>query len=384
MTDQIPRTLIVTNDFPPRKGGVGRYVFDVVDHLPHDRVRVLAPSHDGDAAFDAELDLPVERFPRARLRPPASLRRRLDDLLRGPDRPEVVLFGHAAPVGLAGPQVAGQGVPYLLLTHGVEYWLARVPGAAWVLGRAASRANEVFAISSFTAESIRRVVPSTVSVSLLPPGVDTERFRPDVDGTWVRERHAIGDRPLVLCVGRLVPRKGQDVLLRGFGQVRRRVPEARLLLVGDGPLRARLRAMVSAEIADAVVFAGEIADGDLPAYYAAADVFATPCRSRWGGLEVEGFGIVFMEAAASGVPSVAGRSGGAAEAVVDGRTGLVVDGTDVHAVAEAVAGLLADSERRAEMGRAGRERAVAGYDWRAIAGRLGERLAAAVAEGPRP
>jgi phosphatidyl-myo-inositol dimannoside synthase len=384
MTEPIPRTLIVTNDFPPRKGGVERYVYDVVDHLPHDRIRVLAPSHEGDAAFDAGLTFPVERLPRARVWPASALRRRLDELLRGPDRPEVVLFGHAAPVGLAGRQVAEHGVPYVMLTHGVEYWLARVPVASSVLRRAASRANEVFAISSFTADPIRRVVPGRVPVSLLPPGVDTERFRPDVDGAWVRERHAIGDRPLVLGVGRLVPRKGQDVLLRGLGEVRRRVPEARLLLVGDGPLRAKLRAMVPAELADAVVFTGEVGDADLPAYYAAADVFASPCRSRWGGLEVEGFGIVFMEAAATGVPSVAGRSGGAAEAVLDGRTGVVVDGTDVGAAARAVAELLADPERRAEMGRAGRERAVAGYDWRAIAARLGERLAAAAAEGPRP
>jgi phosphatidylinositol alpha-1,6-mannosyltransferase len=194
--------------------------------------------------------------------------------------------------------------------------------------------------------------------------VDTDRFRPDVDGEPVRDRYGLFDRPLIVCVSRLVRRKGQDMLIRAMATIRRRVPDAVLLIAGDGPDRDRLRALADSDAPrHSVVFAGEVSDDDLPAVYAAADVFAMPCRSRFGGLEVEGFGIVFLEAAASGRAVVAGDSGGAAEAVVDGETGLVVDGRHVGAVAEATAALLQDPVRAEAMGKAGRARAERSFSW---------------------
>jgi phosphatidylinositol alpha-1,6-mannosyltransferase len=208
--------------------------------------------------------------------------------------------------------------------------------------------------------------------------VDTERFRPDAPGAEeVRRRHRIGERPLVVCVSRLVRRKGQDVLIRAMPAIRRRVPDACLLLVGGGGDAARLRAR-AAEAPGTVVLADEVPGDEVPAYHAAADVFAMPCRSRLGGLEVEGFGIVYLEAAASGRPAVAGRSGGAPEAVVDGRTGLVVDGAHVGAVAEAVSALLADPRRGAAMGKAGRARAEGEFAWPVLAERLAGWLREAV------
>ena len=216
---------------------------------------------------------------------------------------------------------------------------------------------------------------------MLSPGVDTDRFRPDDEGARWRDRLAIGDAPMVLCVGRFVPRKGQDVLVRTFPAVRAAAPDAVLVLAGTGTFRRRVEEIARCSGAgDAIRFPGEVSDDELPALYAASDVFAMPCRPRWGGLEVEGFGIVFMEAAAAGVPAVAGRSGGASEAVLDGETGLVVDGTDDRAVVEAIVTLLRDPDRAAAMGERARSRAVGVYDWRPITERLGERLAAIAAQ----
>ncbi|HEX6130894.1 MAG TPA: glycosyltransferase family 4 protein [Actinomycetota bacterium] len=374
-TAPFPATLVVTNDFPPRAGGVERFVFDLVDHLPADRLRVIAPSQPGDAAFDRGLAFPVTRVRRGRVRPSAELRAALAAELHD-HRPDVVLFGHALPqVALATDQVAAAGVPFATLTHGVEYWVARLPGVRRLLARVTAGAGRVFTISAFVEGPIRRAVAPGVRVERLSPGVDTRRFRPDVDGRPVRQLLGLGDRPTILCVGRFVPRKGQDVLVAAMPRVLEAVPDARLVLAGDGPYRRRVAALAAAATPPGtVVLPGSVPDAHLPALYAACDVFATPCRSRWGGLEVEGFGIVFLEAAAAGKPSVAGRSGGAAEAVVDGATGLVVDGRNDREVADALIALLTDPDRARAIGTGGRERAEGEHDLRAVAARLGQHI----------
>jgi len=372
-----PRTLVVTNDFPPRVGGVQQYVFNAVRHLPPDRVAVVAPSWAGWREHDAAMPFPVHRFPPTFLWPTGELAAKVRGVA-GEHGSEVVLFGHGLPLGLLGPGLHRRGLPYVVATHGAEYWFALLPGLAGGLRVATSRASRVLAVSRFTGRVVRTAAPARVPVSLLPPGVDAERFRPDLSGDEVRRRHGIGlDRPLVVCVSRLVPRKGQDVLIRAMPRIRRRVPDAALLIVGGGPDRPRLEALAAGAPGGTVVFAGEVPDGDLPAHYAAADVFAMPCRSRLGGLEVEGFGIVFLEAAAAGKPVVAGDSGGAAEAVRDGETGLVVDGRHQGAVAEAVASLLADPTRAAAMGKAGRARVERSFTWPRLAGTLARWLAEA-------
>jgi len=376
-----PRTLIVTNDFPPRIGGVERFVFDLADRLPADRIRVIAPSHPGDREFDRDLEFPVERCERGRVLPPRHLIRWIRQVIES-DRPDVVLFGHALPLSMAGPMVASMGVPYAILTHGAEYWLAKAPILSTMFRWGVSRASRVFVISTYVERAVRRVVPDHVPIARLSPGVDTTRFTPELDGRPVRETFGIGDRPLILSVSRMVPRKGQDVLIDALPIVQRAVPDVALLLVGDGPARERLEARVSARrLSSSIRFAGEVADADLPAFYAAADVFATPCRTRWGGLEVEGFGIVFLEAAAAGLASVAGDSGGAAEAVIDEETGLIVDGADASSTAEALVRILSDGGLAAAMGRVARLRAVDVYDWHRIAATLGDHLAE-VAEFP--
>ena len=369
----VPRTLFVTNDFPPRVGGVQQYVFNLVRNFTPDRVAVLAPNWPGWRAHDAALPFPVYRFPPSFLWPTEDLARKARGLIREHGS-EIVVFGHGLPLSLLGSRL---GAPYISLTHGTEYWFSLLPGTATALRRATERAARVTAISRFTGRVIRTVVRPDVPVSLLPPGVDIERFRPADVGGDVRRRYGLFDRPVVACVSRLVERKGQDVLIRAMPAIRRRVPDACLLIVGGGPDRPRLETLASSAPAGSVILAGELADDVLPSVYAAADVFAMPCRSRFAGLEVEGFGIVFLEAAASGKPAVAGNSGGAAEAVMDGETGLVVDGRHEGAVAEAVSALLADPARAAAMGKAGRARAERLFAWPRLADRLARWLSEA-------
>jgi len=217
---------------------------------------------------------------------------------------------------------------------------------------------------------VRTAVPRGVPVSVLHPGADLRAFNPNQPTADLRERLGVGDRPLVVCVSRLVARKGQDVLISGMPRIRRRVPDATLVIVGGGPYEQRLRALASGAPAGSVVFAGQVSEEDLPRYYAMGDVFAMPCRTRLAGMEVEGWGNVFIEASACARPIVVGDSGGARETVVDGETGLLVDGNDVEQVADAVAGLLADPQRARRMGEAGRERVERAHAWPRIAGRL--------------
>jgi phosphatidylinositol alpha-1,6-mannosyltransferase len=235
---------------------------------------------------------------------------------------------------------------------------------------ATSRADRVAVMcSAFIARTVRTAVPGSVPVSVLYPGADVERFRPDLQTQDIRADLGIEDRPLAVCVSRLVARKGQDVLIRAMPAIRARVPEACLLIVGGGPDEDRLRRM--AATTDGVFFSGQVPEADLPRYYAVGDVFAMPCRNRLGGLEVEGWGNVFLEAAAAGRPVVAGDSGGAREALVPGETGLLVDGRSVDMVASAVSELLADRERAILMGKLGRDRVEREHTWAQVAARLG-------------
>jgi phosphatidyl-myo-inositol dimannoside synthase len=366
---RIPRTLVVTNEFLPRVGGIQRFVHSLVGELPPERVTVLAPSWDGDDEFDRSQAYRVVRQDRNFLWPTPGLGRRVEQLA-GESGAEVVLFGAPMPLAALGPRLAERGLPYLSLAHGFDLWLSLAPGAHAALRRATSRASAVLVCSRYVGRIVRTAVPPAVPVSVLSPGADPERFRPDVGARALRDALGLGNRPLVVCVSRLVRRKGQDVLIRAMPQIRARAPDATLLIVGDGPDRRRLEGLAREAPGASVMLVGEVAEQELAAHYAAADVFAMPCRDRLGGLEVEGWGAVFVEAAACGRPVVAGRSGGAPESLVDGRTGIVVDGRDPTGVGEAVGGLLADPDRASRMGSEGRARVERELSWAKVAERL--------------
>ncbi|MGP4004657.1 glycosyltransferase family 4 protein, partial [Streptomyces sp. 8N706] len=226
-------------------------------------------------------------------------------------------------------------------------------------------------LGEYTRRHIAPALGPRAELVRLVPGVDVAAFRPEPgQARQIRERHGIMGRKIILCVSRLVTRKGQDTLIRALPGIRRTVPDAVLVIVGGGPDEARLRTLARKYADGHVVFAGSLDHASTAPYYAAADVFAMPCRTRKAGLEAEGLGIVFLEAAASGLPVVVGDSGGAPDTVVDGVTGTVVDGTDVRGVAHAVAAVLRDPERAATMGEAGRAWVAEQWSWDASAERL--------------
>jgi phosphatidylinositol alpha-1,6-mannosyltransferase len=370
LTTDLPMTLLVTNDFPPKIGGIQTFMEGLWRSLPPDRVAVLAPAWEGAEPYDAGASFQVVRDRQRFMWPGPNLRQKMHDLV---DRlgVDVVLFGDAFPLARLGPALADRGVPYLVMAHGFDYWLSTTPGTNAWLRRVTERASRVPVCSAFIGKTVRTAVPAHVPVSVLTPGVDIDVFRPDLPTNDIRDRLGIGDRPLVVCVSRLVSRKGQDVLIRGMRLVRRRVPEAALLIVGGGPAERRLRGMASEAPPRSVFFAGQVPAAELPRYYAVGDVFAMPCRNRLGGLEVEGWGIVFVEAAACGRPVVVGDSGGARETLVDGETGFLVDGADMAQVADAVARLLEDPVMAGQMGKAGRSWVEAEHTWAESASLLG-------------
>ena len=362
------RTLVVTNDFPPRPGGIQAFVHALAVRQPADEVVVYASSWKGAAAFDARQPFPVVRHPTSLVLPVPDVLRRTRELARaeGCDR---VWFGAAAPLGLLARPLGLERA--VASTHGHEVGWALLPGARQALRRIGRDVDVVTCLGDYARRRLAPALGQDARLERLPSGVDTSVFRPGAGGELVRQRHGLGDRPVVVCVSRLVPRKGQDVLVRALPELRRRVPGTALLLVGGGPDLPRLRRLAAQHgVAEDVVTTGSVPWEDLPAHYDAGDVFAMPCRTRRGGLEVEGLGIVFLEASATGLPVVAGRSGGSPDAVLEGVTGVTVDGRSPAQVTDALAALLLDRDRAAQLGRAGRAWVEREWRWDVLAARL--------------
>jgi phosphatidylinositol alpha-1,6-mannosyltransferase len=375
------RILIVSNDFPPRIGGIDEYVAQLASRLPGDEVTIFAPAMSGCERFDGGFPHRVVRWPGRILLPTPPVRRRVLDLARTLE-PDIVLFGASMPLALLGPVVRRRlGVPYAACTHGLEIAAARLPGGRALLRRMFRDAALVTAVSRWTADILRPFLVGDTPLALLPAGIDVARFRPDVSAREVLQRHRLdGGGPIIACVSRLVMRKGQDQVIRALPRVAREFPGVRFLVVGSGPDGDRLRALTARlRVSDRVVFAGAVDAADLPAYFRAGDVFAMPCRHRLLGLEVEALGAVFLQAAGVARPSVAGRVGGVPDAVEDGDTGLLVDGTSVQQVGDAILALLRDPERTRAMGIRGADRVHACFSWESMAGRLRSALADAVA-----
>jgi phosphatidyl-myo-inositol dimannoside synthase len=370
----VPKVLIVSNDFPPRRGGIQSFVHALATRLPAGSVVVYAPRWDGAAEFDARQPFPVIRHPTSLMLPVPSVARRAVRLLRehGCD---TVLFGAAAPLGLLAPSLRRAGARRIVaITHGHEAGWAALPGARALLRRIGDETDVLTYLGEYFRVRLARALSAEAAARMvrLAPGVDNASFRPGAGGDAIRERLGLGDRPVVVCVSRMVPRKGQDTLIRAWPRVLATAGGAPvLLLVGDGPYRAKLgRLAQQAGAAGSVVFTGPVPAADLPAYYGAGDVFAMPCRTRRAGLDVEGLGIVYLEASASGLPVVGGDSGGAPDAILPGETGYVVPGRDVAAVADRICGLLADPAGARAMGEKGAAWVDREWRWELVADRL--------------
>jgi phosphatidylinositol alpha-1,6-mannosyltransferase len=376
------RVLLVTNDFPPRRGGIQSYLENLVSELVASgdhQLTVYAPKWKGSEAYDAAAataGYEVVRHPTTLMVPEPSVALRMRQLIKRHDI-ETVWFGAAAPLALMSPLARAAGARRVIAsTHGHEVGWSMLPLARTALRRIGDDADVVTFISHYTRHRFASAFGPRAALEPLAPGVDTDRFVPDpVARADLRARYGLGDRPVILCLSRLVPRKGQDMLIRALPAIRQRVADAVLVIVGGGPYRETLHALAhESGVDEHVVFTDAVPGEELPAHHAMADVFAMPCRTRGAGLDVEGLGIVYLEASSTGVPVVAGRSGGAPESVRDGETGLVVDGGDVAAIATAVGDLLADPARAAAMGAAGRQWTVDNWQWRTKAARLAELL----------
>jgi phosphatidyl-myo-inositol dimannoside synthase len=354
------KVLVVTNDFPPRRGGIESFVASLCAGLPGDELVVYTSSMQGSAAYDASLGYPVVRDRTSCLLPTRRVARKARELVRD-HRCDRVVFGAAAPLGLLAAGLRDAGVFRLIgLTHGHEVWWARTPGTRRLLRQIGDRVDVLTYVSEFCGREIAAVLTSAAARQMvkLPPGVDVQRFASGRDGPGFRRSVGIPpERPVVLAAARLVPRKGHDTLIRAWPAVLRRIPDATLLIVGDGPQESALRRLVNRlRLEPWVVFHPGVPWNTMPAVYAAADVFALPCRTRRHGMEVEALGIVFLEAAAAGLPVVVGASGGAPETVVDGETGYVVQSSDCDALSGRIGDLLSDPALASAMGATGRAR----------------------------
>ena len=362
--------LLVTNDFPPKIGGIQSLLWEWWRRLPAESFAVLTSPYAGTAGFDAAQPFRIERTREPVLLPHPLMVKRINDMASefGAD---FVVLDPALPLGLVGPALR---LPYMVVLHGAEVTVpGRLPVSRQVLGRVLRGAEHVIAAGGYPAREGEHAAGRALPVTVVPPGVDTKRFVPvpEQDRAAVRARFGIApDDEVVLGVSRLVTRKGYDTVIRAVAQLAPHRPRLRLVIGSTGRDEQRLRA-IAAETNAPVTFLGRVDHDDLPLLYGCADVFSMMCRNRWGGLEQEGFGIVFVEAAACGVPQIAGDSGGAAEAVVDGETGFVLaDPTDSSALAARIARVLDDHRLRRRMADASRDRAVTDFDYDVLAARL--------------
>ncbi|MEU8818080.1 glycosyltransferase family 4 protein [Actinoplanes sp. NPDC048796] len=370
------RTLLITNDFPPRPGGIQQFIHNLAVRRPAGSLVVYASTWRGAEKFDAEQPFEVIREKTGILLPTPAVAKRAAALAREHDC-DRVWFGAAAPLGLLAEGLRrNAGIERAVaITHGHEIGWAALPGARRLLRRIA-RGNDVITyLGEYQRSRLDKALHGLTTLERLAPGVDVDTFHPGVDGGEVRARHGLTGRPVVVCVSRLVPRKGQDMLIRALPTVLRRVPDAALLLVSGGPYRPKLERLAGdLGVAKSVVFTGSVPWSELPAHYAAGDVYAMPCRTRAAGLDVEGLGIVYLEASATGLPVVGGDSGGAPDAVRQGETGYVVGGRDVPALAARLTDLLTDEALARKMGRAGRAWVEQEWRWESQAARLAHLL----------
>jgi phosphatidylinositol alpha-1,6-mannosyltransferase len=366
--------LLVTNDFPPKIGGIQSLLWEWWRRLPHDTFAVLTSPYEGAAEFDANEGYRIERTAEPVLLPHPLMVRRVDSMARdfGAD---LVVLDPAVPLGLVGPSLE---LPYDLVLHGAEVTVpGRLPVTKQTLAYTLTRARHIIAAGGYPAAEAVQAAGRELPVTVVPCGVDPDRFHPLDDAERAAARHALGlptDAELIVGVSRLVPRKGFDTAIRAVARLRSKRPDLLLAIAGGGRDEPRLRRLAD-ELGAPVRFLGRVAHADLPRLYGCGDLFTMLCRNRWGGLEQEGFGIVFVEAASCGVPQVAGDSGGAAEAVADGETGIVIrDPESIAEVGAAFETLLDDDARRRAMGKRSRERVLAEFAYDVLARRLGETL----------
>lgn len=363
------KILFVTNDFGPRAGGIETFIIGLIERLPHASTTVYtsaqSDTREYDEAWLANYGVHVIRDKSTILLPTPRVTRAVTRLVKT-EQIEIVAFGAAAPLAFMASSLRRAGAKRIIaLTHGHEVWWSTLFPFSLIMRRIGTTTDALTYLGEFTRGAISKALTTKAAGAMvkIAPGIDIEHFAP-VDSSALRESLGLTEKKVIVSVGRLVHRKGQDHLIESMTAVVKEVPNAHLVLVGEGPYREHLMGLVEKlSLHNCVTFIGRIQYNDLPKYFCVGDVFAMPSRSRFHGLEVEGLGIVYLEASACGLPVIAGSSGGAPDAVLDGVTGVVVDGLDNAAIAAAIINLLEDRARAVTMGRAGREWIVEKWRW---------------------
>ena len=363
----MPSVLLVTNDFGPRAGGIETFVMGLLERVPKGEVIVYTSRQSSTGEYDRrwrdDYGVEVVRDKSSILLPTPRVIRNLQKLVDERNL-STVWFGAAAPLGVSARWLRRAGAEHIVaLTHGHEVWWSKVWPFSWAISEIARSVDVVTYLGDFTQQAIARRFKDKNKLTKIAPGIDTEHFRP-LDVRELREKYGIADRATIVSVGRLVHRKGQDRLVEAMPLVLKEIPEAHLVFIGEGPHRKKLDQLVEKhKLENHVTFIGRIQYSDLPRHISLGDIFAMPSRSRLFGLEVEGLGIVYLEASACGLPVVGGNSGGAPDAVKEGITGFVVDGNNLPEIADRIITLLKDDELRNQMGNAGRSWAMEEWQW---------------------
>lgn len=374
------KILCITNDFGPRAGGIESFVIGLVERLPKNTVIVYTSAQDKSELYDRQwrenFGVEVIRDKARILLPTPGVAYCISALVK--DREiKTAFFGAAAPLALLSPTLRRAGVKKIVaLTHGHEVWWSKIWPLTWAMKTIARNVDHLTYLGEFTRNVISQPISASAKAAMvrIAPGIDTDHFAP-VDSSELKKSLGLIHKRIIVSVGRLVHRKGQDILIEAMPEVLQEIPDAHLLLIGEGPYRQYLQSRVKQlQIDSHVTFIGRITFSDLPHYICLGEIFVMPSRSRFAGLEVEGLGIVYLEASACGLPVIAGNSGGAPDAVRDGVTGLVIDGRDPRSVAQSISELLLDPERARQMGRAGRAWIIKEWRWQIWSKRFAEIL----------
>ena len=361
--------LFVTNDFGPRAGGIETFIIGLIQRRPFGQTIVYTSFQENSAQFDADwlanYGVRVIRDRSKILLPTPRVALHLRGIIKK-EGITTAAFGAAAPLGLLSASMKRAGVlRTVALTHGHEVWWAKVFPFNLLLRRIGSTVDVLTYLGEFTRKAISKALSVRAQSAMvkIAPGIDVEHFI-STDASSLRESLGLADKKVIVSVGRLVHRKGQDHLIEAMPEILKNVPRAHLLLVGEGPYREHLQNLVhQLKLESSVTFIGRIQYQDLPMYICVGDIFAMPSRSRLMGLEVEGLGIVYLEASSCGLPVLAGDSGGAPDAVIQNETGLVVSGTDNKQIASAAVALLTNLEASQKMGTVGRQWIVDNWRW---------------------
>ncbi len=368
MAANLRKTFLITNDLGPRAGGIESFVLGLLERVDKNSVVILTSSQSKSKDFDKEL---FEKFGAIVIRdtskillPTPRVARKAVKIMKE-YQAKTIWFGAAAPLALLAKRLRIAGATNIVaLTHGHEVWWAKIPIFRLAISKISADVDSLTYLGDFTKNAMLPVIADKSKLVKIAPGIDVDHFVPSEIDVKLIEKHKLQNRRVIVCVGRLVHRKGQDKLIEAMPQVLKEFPDAVLLLVGEGPIRSMLDKLIRHHgLEHHVIFTGRIKFEDLAKYIQLGEVFAMPSRDRFFGLEVEGLGIVYLEASACGVPVIVGKSGGAPDAVIQNQTGLIVDGTKPQEISDAICRLLADKDLARQMGRQGREWVVENWRW---------------------